>query len=66
MSVGFCLIVCLCPPCYVISLQRLHSWDSKIKYIRTLNYSFMSNGTSVLEHIAHIFSIYYVELELHL
>jgi hypothetical protein len=29
------------------------------------NYSFVSNEAGVLKHITHIFSIYYVELELH-
>jgi hypothetical protein len=33
--------------------------------MRTLNYSLMRNEASYLEHIAPIFSIYYVELDLH-
>jgi hypothetical protein len=37
----------------------------KIKYMRTLIFSFNSNEASVLEYIAHIFSIYSIELELH-
>jgi hypothetical protein len=41
--------------------------DFKIKYTRTLIFSFQSNEASHLEHFAHIaiFSIYSVELELH-
>jgi hypothetical protein len=34
--------------------------DFKTKYTRTLIFSFQSNKASVLEHIAPIFSIYYV------
>jgi hypothetical protein len=37
----------------------------KMKYTRTPIFSFQSNEASVLEHIAPIFSIYSVDLELH-
>jgi hypothetical protein len=39
--------------------------DFKRKYTRTLIFSFQSNKASVLEHFVTKFSIYYVELELH-
>jgi hypothetical protein len=41
--------------------------DFKMKYTRTLIFSFQSNEASLLEHVAPIvnFSIYSVELELH-
>jgi hypothetical protein len=37
----------------------------KTKYTRTLIFSIKSNEESVLKHIAPIFSIYSIELELH-
>jgi hypothetical protein len=41
--------------------------DFKMKYTRTLTFSFQSNEASLLEHIAPTinFSTYSVELELH-
>jgi hypothetical protein len=41
--------------------------DFKMKYTRTLIFSFQSNEASLLEHVAPIinFSTYSVELELH-
>jgi hypothetical protein len=41
--------------------------DFKMKYTRTLIFSFQSNEASHLEHVAPIviFSIYSIELELH-
>jgi hypothetical protein len=38
--------------------------DFKIKYVKTLIFSVRSNEASVIDHIAPIFSIYHVELEL--
>jgi hypothetical protein len=51
----------------VISLwSSKNSWDSKIKYMRTLFYSFVSNEACVLEHIAPIyFHIYSIAVVLH-
>jgi hypothetical protein len=40
--------------------------DFKMMYMRTPSFSFQSNEASVLEHFcAYIFSIYFVEVELH-
>jgi hypothetical protein len=41
--------------------------DFKMKYTRTMIFSFQSNEASLLEHVAPMinFSIYSVELELH-
>jgi hypothetical protein len=39
--------------------------DFKRKCTRTLIFSFQSNEASVLEHLAPKFSIYSIELELH-
>jgi hypothetical protein len=66
------VIVCLsvkriiAKPMYEDFQEQVYE-DFKMKYMRTLIFSFQSNEASLLEHVAPIinFSIYYVKLELH-
>jgi hypothetical protein len=65
------VIVCLsikrivAEPMYEDFQEQVYE-DFKMKYTRTLIFSFQCNEASVLEHFcAYIFSIYSVEVELH-